>query len=202
MRRSYPDYSLVVSVDPTSEPLSLAETKTYLRVDSSDEDDYILACIVAARQYCEAVTKRTFTTTTMMMYMDEWPLGDTIEMPRPFDGSTNTLLKYFAAGSTSATTVSAATYWLDNNAKPGRIVLRDNQEWPTATLRTAKAVEVTMITGYGGESDVPDGIKMAMYSLIGHWYTNREAVVVGTITQGLEMSVNALLSPHIVPYFA
>ncbi len=197
-----PDHSLVVTANPTAEPLRLAEVKTFLRVDSSDEDDFVLMLIRAAREYCEGVTKRVFTTTTMRMFMDDWPDGDVLELPRPFDSSTATpTVKYYASGSTSATTFAATKYWVDNDTKPGRIVLRNNQEWPTTELRSVKAVEVTLQTGFGGQGDVPDNIKLAMLQLIGHWYNNREAVVVGTITNSLEMSVNALLSRHVVPFF-
>lgn len=196
-------YSLQVTTDPTAEPLSLDETKTFLRVDSSDEDDFILSLIAAARQYCEAVTKRSFTTQTMRMYMDDWPDGDTIEMPRPFDSSTATpTVKYYLSGSTTATVLGSTNYWVDNSSEPGRLVLRDAVTWPTVDLRSANAVEVTMQTGYGGEVDVPDGIKMAMRLLVGHWYANREAVVVGTISTSLDIAVAALLSPFMVPYVA
>ncbi len=36
----------------------------------------------------------------------------------------------------------------------------------------------------------------AMLLLIGHWYENRESVVVGTITAELPMAVEALIGPY------
>lgn len=194
--------SLQVVTGPLAEPLTLDEVKTYLRVDSSDEDDFVQSLIVAARSYCEAYTNRMFVTQTLRMYLDGWPSGDVIEVPRPFDASTNTLVRYYASGSTSATTLAASSYWLDNQNEPGRIVLRNNQEWPTTELRSANGVEVTLVAGYGGEADVPDAIRGAMRMLVGHWYANREAVVVGTISQSVALTVNAMLAPHIVPAFA
>jgi uncharacterized phiE125 gp8 family phage protein len=195
-------YGLRVTVNPTSEPLNLDETKLYLRVDHSEDDALILSMIAAARQYCEAVTKRSFTTQTMQMWSDQFPDTDTIDVPRPFYTTTDLTVKYYLSGSTSATTFAASNYWVDDSVEPGRIVLRDAAEWPTSDLRSAKGVEVTFRSGYGGEPDVPDGIKMAMLSLIGHWYTNREAVVVGTISSSIEMAVHALLSPHMSPFVA
>jgi len=44
-----------------------------------------------------------------------------------------------------------------------------------------------------------DTIRAAMLLLIAHWYENREAVVVGTITSELPMAVDALLSASAVP---
>ena len=47
-----------------------------------------------------------------------------------------------------------------------------------------------------------DDITAAMLLLIGHWYTNRESVVVGTITSELPMAVEALISPYRHFHFA
>ncbi|ARS51506.1 head-tail connector protein [Kushneria konosiri] len=41
-----------------------------------------------------------------------------------------------------------------------------------------------------------DEITVAMLLLIGHWYENREAVVIGTITAQVPMAVEMLLWPH------
>lgn len=41
-----------------------------------------------------------------------------------------------------------------------------------------------------------DDITTAMLLLIGHWYANRESVVVGTITSELPMAVESLISPY------
>lgn len=41
-----------------------------------------------------------------------------------------------------------------------------------------------------------DDITTAMLLLIGHWFENRESVVVGTITSELPMAVQALISPY------
>ena len=41
-----------------------------------------------------------------------------------------------------------------------------------------------------------DDITAAMLLLIGHWYANRESVVLGTITSELPMAVESLISPY------
>lgn len=195
--------SLQTTVDPTDEPVSLEEAKTFLRVDHSDEDALISSMVTAAREYCEAFTKRHLVTRTVKGYADEWPVGRTLEMPRPFSNTTaSPIVKYYVEGSTSATTLASSVYWVDNQREPGRIVLRETQTWPDASLRSANAVEVTAVTGYGSASDVPDGVKQAMKLLVGHWYMNREAVLTGTVSKNLELTVEALLSPHKVASIA
>jgi len=196
-------HSLVVTVDPTDEPVSLQEAKDVLRIDSSDDDAYVGTLIVAAREWCETYTKRHFVKRTVRAYWDNWPAGICIESPRPFTETTaSPTLKYYAEGSTSATTLAASSYWVDSDGEPGRIVLRSGQTWPDTTLRTANAVELTLQTGYGSEPDVPDSIKQAILFLVGHWYANREAVLIGTISKEIEFGVRALLTPHASPFVA
>lgn len=47
-----------------------------------------------------------------------------------------------------------------------------------------------------------DDITAAMLLLIGHWYANRESVVIGTITAEVPMAVDALICPYRHFYFA
>ncbi|MBY6102304.1 head-tail connector protein [Marinobacter nauticus] len=47
-----------------------------------------------------------------------------------------------------------------------------------------------------------DDITAAMLLLIGHWYVNRESVVVGSITAEVPMAVDALICPYRHFYFA
>ncbi|SDO72583.1 Phage gp6-like head-tail connector protein [Halomonas shengliensis] len=41
-----------------------------------------------------------------------------------------------------------------------------------------------------------DDLTTAMLLLIGHWFENREAVVIGTITSELPLAVEALIAPY------
>lgn len=43
---------------------------------------------------------------------------------------------------------------------------------------------------------VPSDIKIAIYLLCVHWYENRSAVIVSSISKELEFSITAILAPH------
>lgn len=43
---------------------------------------------------------------------------------------------------------------------------------------------------------VDDAIRAAMLLLAGHWYANREAVVVGSINSALAYAVDSLIQPY------
>ncbi|WP_145482770.1 MULTISPECIES: head-tail connector protein [Yersinia] len=52
--------------------------------------------------------------------------------------------------------------------------------------------------GYSEEDGLLYGedIETAMLLLIGHWYTNREATVIGVTSKQLEFTIDSLLQPY------
>jgi uncharacterized phiE125 gp8 family phage protein len=66
--------------------------------------------------------------------------------------------------------------------------------WP-AGLEDNDAVIVRWWGGYGTTgASVPAAVRHAMLMLVGHWYENRGAVLVGSISKQLEFAVESLLS--------
>src|ERR1035437_40652 len=58
---------------PAIEPLSLAEAKAFLRVETSDDDDVICALIAGSRIHVEAQTRRALITQSWRISADVWP---------------------------------------------------------------------------------------------------------------------------------
>jgi uncharacterized phiE125 gp8 family phage protein len=180
-----------VTVQPTEEPITLAEAKAQCRVDSTADDTFLTGLIVQARRYCEQYERRAYVTQTLEMWLDAWPDDGVIRLERPPLQSVTSVAYYNAAD--VAATLSAAAYIVDAISQPGRIVLRSGSSWPATTLRAANGVCVTYRAGYGLAVAVPPQVKGAMKLLIGHWYENREAVLVGTISKPIDLAVTALL---------
>ncbi len=55
---------------PALEPVSLADVKAHLRVDTDDEDALLIAAIVSARVHVEAVTRRVLIEQSWRVYLD------------------------------------------------------------------------------------------------------------------------------------
>lgn len=187
----------VLVTPPAVEPLSRADAKTHLRITGTGDDDYVDDLIVVARRYAEEVTHRALISQTWDLYLNRFPYGDSIQLPKGRLQSI-TSLKYVDstdAESTVAASVYQAVTWED----PGRLILKYNQQWPTATLRTAGGVIVRFVCGFGdAATDVPEDIIHAMKLMIGHWYEHREEVVVESfVNSALEVpeSAKALLWP-------
>jgi len=51
-------------------------------------------------------------------------------------------------------------------------------------------------TPVDGQQPVTPSIRMAVMLLVGHWYTNREAVVTGTIATTVPLAFASLLAPY------
>jgi len=194
---------LTETTNPANEPLGLGETKEYIGVFHDEEDALITALIVAARGICEVKTGRAFIERNFKQFLDEWPEGDTIDFARPVKTTTGGIaLKYNASSGGSALTVGSTSYVLDSASVINRLTLKNSQSWPTLELRRTNAVELTFTGGYGSEGDVPEQVRIAMLLLVDHWYRNRGAVVVGTITKVIEFAVDSLLATVTVPHVA
>lgn len=184
--------ALVLNTAPAEEPLTTDEAKNQTRVTGSAEDTLIDSFIVAARQQAEHVTRRAFITQTWAYSLDAWPDGDVIYVPKPPLQSISSV-KYYGTDDTEYT-LSTDDYQVDTDSEPGRIALVYGASWPSTTLRTVNGIVVTFDAGYGdAASDVPDGIIQAMRLMIGHWYTNREAVVVGATANEVPLAAEMLL---------
>ena len=184
--------ALKLKTFPSTEPLSLAETKSYLKVTGTSDDVLLTQVITALRNSCEDWTGRALVTQTWTFWRDAFPHRERdrlphdgyfelpvdfadeaqrmIAIPRPPLQSVTFLKTYDAKN--QAITFDAAKYFVDAASEPGRIVLNQASSWPTG-LRPANAVEIEFIAGYGEASAVPDALKQGMLLWIKLLYANR-----------------------------
>jgi uncharacterized phiE125 gp8 family phage protein len=178
-----------VKTAPTAEPVSSSEAKLHLRVDASTDDTLIAQIITAAREWCEAFQNRCFITQTLTCYMDEFP--DIIDLPRLPVQSVSSV-KYLDEQGVQQT-LSASLYRVD--VINGRMTPAYGESWPCTRVDT-NAVEIEYIAGYGAAAAVPASVKQAMLLLIGHFYENREAEVIGQPSNSIKFAAEALLTPN------
>ena len=186
---------LSVVTAPSGEPVTLTEAKAHLRA-GDDEDTLIYGLIATAREVCEPKAGRAFLTQTLKMVYPCWPTGQRpyFELLRgPIQSISS--VKYYDTSNTLQT-MPATDYFADLTVAPARIWLGDGKMWPSASLRLGAAVEVTYVAGYSAASAVPRRYKQAMLLLVGHWYENREAVVVspGATSVQLPFAIESLLT--------
>ena len=180
-----------VITPPSEEPVTLDEAKLHCRVDVDVDDTLITALITAAREYSERMAWRSFLTQTIQLWLEAWPPGDAIEIPRPPLQGVNSITWFDEDDAPHV--LEASTYFVDYYSEPGRAILRANESWPSTTLRAYNSIVVEYDAGWETAEDVPQHYKQAILLLVGHWYENREVVLVGTISRSIEFAVNALL---------
>jgi uncharacterized phiE125 gp8 family phage protein len=194
---------------PAVEPVSLAEVKLHSKVDQNAEDGLLSALIIAARQHVEKTTGRQLVTATWEVYLECFPCNDDeIELPFGELQSIDAFQWTLAGGATKSWTVSGSNLLDANSAVVAHIEDGDEAEievafgciWPPDVLRTSRGVRIRFTCGYGDDTAVPQAVKQAILLLVGHWYTHREAVSIGTTSssQGREipLAVDALLSNY------
>jgi len=183
-------YRPVLVTAPAATPVSLVEAKAQCRVDSSDSDDFITALIAAAVSHLDGWTGilgRCLITQTWRQDYD----GFCREMRLPlFPGASITSVKYDDADDVEQT-VGASNYDLLTDDLGAYVRFKDDYSFPT-THDEGPVVRITYVVG---EATAPQAIKHAMLMMVGHWYENREAVVVGVNAAPLPMAVDALLAP-------
>jgi len=180
-----------VSVEPTSEPVTIAEARRQCDLDDNFFDEQLQNLIKAARQKVEHDTRRALITQTRVLKRSRFPSAIALELPRsPVQSITS--IQYVSDGG-STLTFSSSLYSLDANHNPPLVLLGYNQTWPSVRGYHNDVV-TTYVAGYGAATSVPENAKQAVMLLVRHWFDNTSPVVVGTITATLPLSYAALIN--------
>ena len=142
---------------PAAEPITLAEVKAHLRLDTADEDTLLAALMRAAREHLEGQTGLALIARTFRLYLDDWPDSRVIQIARGPVQTIETVTVYDATG--TPVDVDAAGYLLDGTARPARLVL------PARPVpeRAINGIEVDFTAGFGESgAEVPDTLKRAL----------------------------------------
>lgn len=190
-----PSFAIVTA--PAIEPVSVAEAKSHLRVDSTDDDALIVGLITAARQWAERVTGRALITQTWRCKLDAFPaLDEIIELRWPPLASVTSIA--YADVNGDSQTWSASYYTVHTDRTPGGISLAYGADWPVTRFQR-DAVTITYVAGYGATANfVPAPILAAMKLQIGSMYANREAEI--TDNMMANPAAKALLDPYTLVY--
>lgn len=181
---------------PTQKPVSIADVKTFARIDIDDEDHLIDALIDAASAHIEGVLWRRLLTQTWRGYLENWPNGNAIILPFGRLQSV-TSVKYTDTDGTEET-FSSDSHHVDTVNEPGAIVLKYGESWPSVSLATSNPIEIEFVCGYGDErADIPEPIKTAIKLFTVHLLENRDVIYTGPYeARELPMSVTALMQNY------
>lgn len=154
--------SFTVVIPPASEPLTLSETKLFLRVDGATDDTLITDLITAARQMAEQHLHRSLITQTLKLSLDN-SLPERVRLPHGPVQSLSSIIMFARDG--SQTVLDPENYYLAAEKELLHVCV------PVLGHR----IEITYVAGYGAVSDIPESIRQGMLLHIAALY-DREAV--------------------------
>ena len=160
---------------PSTEPVTLAEAKAYLRVDFSDDDSLITEIIKSARRRAEDVTNRSFFTQTRRAVLSEFPASD---FYLPSGRVTEiTSIQYFDTDNQEQTLTEGTDYLeeLDGDTALIRFLER-----PSLSENKIGPIRISYSAGHATVAEISPNIITAIKMLIAHYYDNRNPVVAGS----------------------
>ncbi len=178
---------------PAGYPVTLAEAKDHLHVDGSDSDARIEFLIAAATEKLDGWNGelgRCLITQIWRVDFDRFPHGRRLSLPF---GPVQSVTVEYSDTDNAVQALAAANYHLLEDALGPFLSLADTESaWPMTYCRR-DAVRITVVAGYGAADSVPEPIKQIILLVVGHWFANRESVVIGQAPAELPMAVADLL---------
>jgi len=190
---------------PGQYPVTLDETKNFLKVDESDpaENALVESMIHAITDTLDGPygkLGRCLIEQTWEMSLPCFPTK--IELPLPPVQEITSVKYTDRYGATSI--VDPSVYELVKAGYTDTLIqLKVGQNWPEdLSLTVSNSVRVTFKSGYGASpNDVPRPLRIAILTHIAHVYENRSAINVGNITSELPLHFESLIAPYKVHRF-
>lgn len=160
--------TLIRTVDPSAEPVTLVEVKAHLRLDHASEDDLLAGLIRAAREELERATGLALLEQSWRLLLDRWPDNGRVALALHPVREILSVTVFGADG--EAAVVDPADYQADILSRPARLHFDTAAE----PLRRMNGIEIDFAAGFGeAGTDVPDLLRRAILILVAHWYEFR-----------------------------
>ena len=156
--------SLIITTQPSAEPVTLAEAKARLKLTSTADDTAITGYIVSAREFAERVSRRSLAQKVYKAYFDRFPSpGTPLRIPAPPLVSVATV-KYLDSALVLQTWDSAE-YFVAANQEPGLILPKPSNVYPSAAWMP-DSVEVQFMAGAGTERTWWNQVRTSVLNIV------------------------------------
>ena len=183
--------SAILLTAPAAEPWTVAEAKSFLRVENDDDDAIIGALISAARNQVEALTRRGLMTQTWRLVLDRWPPDGRVA-PRLAPLRSVIAARVYDAAN-NAGSIDVEQFFVDTAAN---VIAAPGWSLPPPGRGTA-GIELDLEIGFGDNAaDVPEVLRHAIRTLVAHWYENRGLAAIGQTVAMLPGSVSAMIASY------
>lgn len=171
--------SWTLQTGPTLEPLELDDLKAHLRITDAANDVLVDSYGRAAREEAEAYMGRGLLTQTWKYVLQDFAPVMPLPMAAPLQSVTS--VKYYDTDGTLQT-LATSVYDVDTLARPGAVVLKPDQTWPSLqSTRLHWRVEIIYVVGWTTADAVPERIKQGIRLFVAYLDLDRD----GFATQAL-----------------
>ena len=170
---------------PALTPVGLSDIKAHLRVNHTDQDDYIDELLLSAIDQVENITGRAVMTQTWAVIFDSWSEMTAEKLPLGRLQSV-TSIKYNDESGIERT-VSSSDYLVSGiGTDEGKIIIPADSAFTYPDLFEKDPITVTFVCGHATESAVSSTIKTAIKLIVDGLYHDAD----------VERAVDAHLMPH------
>jgi uncharacterized phiE125 gp8 family phage protein len=163
-----PRHSTAVTVQPSVEPVTLAELKGQCRVEHDADNALLVEWGKAARSMIEEATGRKLLTQTVRVQLGDFPAnGEPIRLP-VWPVQSVTSVTYRRASDGAETALTGFQAWLDHDPPLLAPPVADSS-WPFVDERHLNAVTITLVAGGTSAASVPSTAKQAILLAVGYW---------------------------------
>jgi uncharacterized phiE125 gp8 family phage protein len=178
--------SAILLTPPAAEPISLAESKHWLRVEHDADDELIGSLVASARREVELATRRSLVTQTWRIVLNCWPRAGRIVSPVNPLRSVEAVRVFDESGTASA--LDPEGFVLNTASLPGVIAFMPANVMHPG--RVFAGIELDVSAGHGDADDVPGPLVQALRLLLAHRYEHR-----GDAFAAIPADVERLISP-------
>jgi uncharacterized phiE125 gp8 family phage protein len=165
-------YEIQVKTDVSTEPVSVAEAKNYLKLPTATTtDDTILETLIsAAREQVENYIGQALAVKTLIYQVNECD-GESIYLPYPPHTSVSSVKRVYYDETDDETLTVNDDYYVNGL---NEYVVDIGKTWSTSATTTVTGYKIEFICGYGGDGeDLPGTLKEAVLMTIDYNYYNR-----------------------------
>lgn len=187
-------YPYIKTNVPITLPVSLADMKTYLKIDTDVDDSLITDLINTVALFIENYTRRELIEKTFKTLRDGFYDDSRLDRLFPYQSTSFLILKspfvsvesikYFK--NDVLETVDSSIYYSTVENFYSSIVLKADKSWPSNIDDRLQAVEINFKAGYGTQaSDIPIDLRNAIKMIVAFLYFNRGDCTFATISEQL-----------------
>lgn len=185
--------SLILTSAPEIEPVSLAEAKAHLRLDTATEDAVVASLITTSRLHIETALGLALVDQTWSIFADRLSHRAPLDLPIHPVRAVLAVRTHHRDAAIITHPLSHMT--LDANPLRPRL-LWDPPPIVPSPLRTMNGYEISVRAGFGPHAgDVPAPIRQALLMLVAHWFEHRDPVEIGAAKTQIPTRVSDLLAP-------